>query len=101
MTSGVFALFGKAQMRQKLKWLIITKEIVTMKNIINCMHPIHPGEILREEFLLPLVIYSHALSMVLQVPAPKINEIVRERRAVIVDSALQLYKYFGTSADFG
>jgi addiction module HigA family antidote len=71
-----------------------------MENLTNGMRPIHPGEILREEFLLPLGITAHALAMALQVPAPRINDIVRERRAVTADTALRLAKYFGTSVEF-
>lgn len=71
-----------------------------MPNIRNGMRPIHPGEILREEFLQPMGITAHALAMALQVPAPRINDVVRERRAVTVDTALRLGKYFGTSAEF-
>lgn len=48
----------------------------------NKTRPIHPGEILREEFLVPLDLSPHALAMELHVPAPRINDIVRERRAV-------------------
>ena len=71
-----------------------------MTTITNGMRPIHPGEVLREEFLQPMGLTAHALSMALQVPAPRINDIVRERRAVTVDTALRLGKYFGTSAEF-
>ena len=71
-----------------------------MANISNGMRPIHPGEVLREEFLRPMGISAHALAMALQVPAPRINDVVRERRAVTVDTALRLAKYFGTSAEF-
>lgn len=71
-----------------------------MTAIINGMRPIHPGEVLREEFLLPLGLTAHALAMALQVPAPRINDVVRERRAVTVDTALRLAKYFGNSAEF-
>jgi addiction module HigA family antidote len=71
-----------------------------MTNIINGMRPIHPGEVLREEFLQPMGITAHALAMALQVPAPRINDIVRERRAVTVDTALRMAKYFGNSAEF-
>jgi addiction module HigA family antidote len=67
---------------------------------VNGMRPIHPGEVLREEFLLPFGLSAHALAMALQVPAPRINDIVRERRAVSVDTALRLAKFFGTSAEF-
>ena len=71
-----------------------------MENLINGMRPIHPGEILREEFLIPLGMTAHALAIALQVPAPRINDIVRERRAVTADTALRLAKYFGTSVEF-
>ena len=71
-----------------------------MDTLINAMRPIHPGEVLREEFLLPLGMTAHALAMALQVPAPRINDVVRQRRAVTVDSALRLAPYFGTSAEF-
>lgn len=66
----------------------------------NKMRAIHPGEILREEFLVPLEMSAHALAMSLHVPAPRINEIVRERRAVTPDTALRLARYFNTSAQF-
>ncbi len=66
----------------------------------NLMRPIHPGEILREEFLIPLNMSAHALSMELKVPAPRINEIVRERRSVTPATALRLARYFGTTPDF-
>ena len=68
--------------------------------IINGMRPIHPGEILREEFMIPLGLNAHALAMALRVPAPRINDIVRERRTVTADTALRLARYFGTSAEF-
>lgn len=64
------------------------------------LRPIHPGQVLREEFLIPMGLTAHALAMALQVPAPRINDIVRERRAVTVDTALRLAKYFGTNAEF-
>lgn len=66
----------------------------------NTMRPIHPGEILREEFLAPLEMSANALAMALHVPAPRINDIVRERRAVSPDTALRLARYFDTSAQF-
>lgn len=66
----------------------------------NKMRPIHPGEILREEFLLPLEMSANALAMALHVPAPRVNDIVRERRAVTPDTALRLARYFDTTAQF-
>ena len=62
--------------------------------------PIHPGEVLREEFLAPLGMTGHALAIALQVPAPRINDVIRERRAVTADTALRLAKFFGTSAEY-
>lgn len=66
----------------------------------NRMRPIHPGEVLREEFLLPLKMTAHALAVALRVPASRINDIVLERRAVTADTAARLGRYFGTSAEF-
>lgn len=65
----------------------------------NGMRPIHPGEILREEYLAPLGMSAHALAMALRVPAPRINDIVRERRGVSPDTALRLARYFGGDAE--
>jgi addiction module HigA family antidote len=64
------------------------------------MRPIHPGEILREEFLFPLGMSAHALALELKVPAPRINDIVRERRSITPDTALRLARYFGTTPQF-
>ena len=61
----------------------------------NGMRPIHPGEVLREEFLQPYKLTAHALSMALQVPAPRINDIVLERRGITVDTAMRLVRFFG------
>lgn len=69
-------------------------------NPTNKMRPIHAGEILREEFLIPLGISAHALAMELKVPAPRINDIVRERRSITPDTALRLARYFGTTPQF-
>jgi antitoxin HigA-1 len=66
----------------------------------NKMRPIHPGEILREEFLAPLEMTANALAMRLHVPAPRINDIVRERRSVTPDTALRLARCFDTTAQF-
>lgn len=71
-----------------------------MSEIRNGMRPIHPGEILREEFLVPLNLSANALAIALGVPAPRINDVVRERRGVTADTALRLARYFGTSAEF-
>ncbi|MCU0640070.1 MAG: HigA family addiction module antitoxin [Candidatus Krumholzibacteria bacterium] len=67
---------------------------------MNNIRPIHPGEILREEFLVPLGLSANGLAIELKVPAPRISEIVRERRAITPDTALRLARYFGTSPEF-
>ena len=66
----------------------------------NRMRPIHPGEILREEFLVPLGLTANALALALRVSAPRVNDIVRERRGVSPETALRLSRYFGTTAEF-
>jgi addiction module HigA family antidote len=60
--------------------------------------PIHPGEILREEYMLPLQLSSNALARALEVTPARINEIVRERRGISADTALRLGRYFGNDA---
>ena len=64
------------------------------------MRPIHPGEILLEEFLNPMGISQYRLAKDTSVPARRINEIVHGARAVTADTALRLGRYFGTSAQF-
>src|SRR6056300_306586 len=71
-----------------------------MRTVENGMRPIHPGEVLREEFLVPMGITPHALALAIHVPAPRINDIVRERRAVTADTAMRLARFFGMSAEF-
>jgi antitoxin HigA-1 len=62
--------------------------------------PIHPGEILMEEFLKPLGISQYRLAKGINVPARRINEIVHCTRAISADTALRLGKFFGNSAQF-
>ena len=64
------------------------------------LKPVHPGEILREEFLGPLAMNPHQLSLALRVSAPAVYEIVHEERAVSPDMALRLAQCFGTTAEF-
>jgi addiction module HigA family antidote len=66
--------------------------------IKNGMRPVHPGEILREDFLIPLGQSANALAKALNVPAPRINDIVRERRGISADTAMRLARYFGGDA---
>jgi addiction module HigA family antidote len=62
--------------------------------------PIHPGEILREEFLSPLGMSANELALALRVPATRINDIVNEKRGITADTALRLSRYFGTTPKF-
>jgi len=62
--------------------------------------PVHRGEFLREDFLLPLGLSANALSLALRVPVTRISEILRERRGITADTALRLARYFGTTPDF-
>jgi len=64
------------------------------------MAPIHPGEILQEDFLIPMGISQYRLAKDISVPPRRINEIVHGKRAVSADTALRLSKYFGTSERF-
>ena len=61
---------------------------------------VHPGEILREEFMKPMGISQNALAMAIHVPTTRIGEIVHERRGVTADTALRLAKYFETTSEF-
>ena len=64
----------------------------------NRMRPVHPGEVLREDFLVPLGLSANALAKALAVPAPRVNDIVRERRGITADTAMRLARYFGGDA---
>jgi len=64
------------------------------------MPPLHPGEMLREDFMKPLGLSANALALALRVPVTRISEIVNERRSVTADTALRLAQYFGISASF-
>ncbi|HEY8009976.1 MAG TPA: HigA family addiction module antitoxin [Rudaea sp.] len=66
----------------------------------NGMRPVHPGEILREDYLVELGMSANALAKALKVPAPRINDIVRERRGISADTALRLARYFDTTPQF-
>lgn len=64
------------------------------------LQPIHPGEVLQEEFLKPMGLSQNRLALDLGVPARRINEIVQGKRSVTADTALRLSRYFGTSPQF-
>lgn len=62
--------------------------------------PVHPGDILRDEFLVPLGLTVYRLAQALRVPRPRLNDIVLGRRRVTTDTALRLARYLGTTAEF-
>ena len=64
------------------------------------LSPVHPGDILRHEFLVPLGLTVYRLAQALRVPRPRLNDIVLGRRRVTTDTALRLARYFGTTAEF-
>ena len=62
--------------------------------------PVHPGEMLRDEFMAPMGLSANALAIALRVPATRITDIVRERRAITVDTALRLSIYFDMKPEY-
>ena len=64
------------------------------------LHPVHPGEVLLEEFLKPMGLSQNRLALNIGVPARRINEIVLKKRRVTADTALRMAKFFGISAEF-
>src|SRR6056297_2408175 len=71
-----------------------------MQTTGNGMRPVHPGEILREEYLAPLAMSVNALARALRVDATRMNEIVRERRRITPDTAERLARYFSSTPQF-
>jgi addiction module HigA family antidote len=67
---------------------------------MNNMRPIHPGEIIKEEYLEPLGMSANALAVALRIPAPRINDVIRQKRGISIDTALRLARYFNTTAQF-
>lgn len=67
---------------------------------MNNMRAIHPGEIIKEEYLEPLNMSANALAVALRVPAPRINDVIRQKRGISVDTALRLARYFSTTPQF-
>ena len=78
------------------KWSTITDGAEAMKK----MKPVHPGEVLDEDFLKPMGLSQYRLAADIHVPARRINEIVHGKRAVSADTALRLGRYFKVSAQF-
>lgn len=76
--------------------MIIISKTTAMKKLAN----IHPGEVLMEEFLLPLEITAYRLSKDLDIPQTRISQIIKGKRRITADTALRLSSYFGNSAKF-
>lgn len=77
-----------------------SKSSITTKQGARRMPPLHPGEMLREEFMKPLGLSANALALALRVPVTRISEIVNERRSITADTALRLAQYFQMSPGF-
>jgi addiction module HigA family antidote len=74
--------------------------LIMTKRVPQKLPPIHPGEILREDFMKPAGLTAHRLAMALHVPSTRIAEIVHERRAISADTAIRLGRYFKMTARF-
>jgi antitoxin HigA-1 len=94
-TSGEFVFAGAGTALKMLRLLTPIEA-----SLMNKMRAIHPGEILREEFMMPMGMSAHALAFALRVAAPRINDIVREKRGVTPDTALRLARYFNSTPQF-
>lgn len=72
----------------------------SLSTTTNLIDPIHPGEVLLEDFIEGFGITQNKLSVAIAVPPRRINEIVHGKRGITADTAMRLSKYFGTSAEF-
>lgn len=77
-------------------WITIEGDDMTRAQL----HPVHPGEVLLEEFLKPMGLSQNQLALAIRVPPRRINEIVLSKRGISADTALRLSRYFGNSAEF-
>jgi addiction module HigA family antidote len=98
MNAGVSAFPGGNRTHLTLKSQTIIRGIENMPK--HKMKPVHPGEILFEEFLKPMGISQNRVALDVRVPARRINEIVRGMRRITPDTALRLSKYFGVTPQF-
>jgi addiction module HigA family antidote len=78
----------------------VKKPAAKIKRISKKLSPIHPGEILREDYLKPLALTMNQLALALRVPVTRISEIVHERRSISADTAVRLGRYFKTTPRF-
>lgn len=92
---GEFVSDGKAGMHMALKSLIATNS-----KLMSKLKSIHPGEVLKEDFLKPFGLSMYRLAMDIDVPPIRVSQIVNGKRAITPDTALRLAKYFQTSPEF-
>lgn len=102
--SGACASAGRGAMPSTRRSRTITREALRKgtrreEPVKKTLDPIHPGEILLEEFMKPLGVSQNQLARDLDVPVARVNDIVHGRRVVTADTALRLGKYFGTSPE--
>jgi addiction module HigA family antidote len=98
MINGGFASGGPKTVQQMLRSSIIIEDM-RMK-IVAKLPPMHPGEMLREEFLEPMELSPYKVAKACGVPRTRIERIVREELGITADTALRLAKFFGTSVGF-
>lgn len=79
---------------------MMTRRKKERKSVSRKIAPVHPGEVLREDFLKPLNMSVNRLALSLGVPATRMGEIINRRRAVTSDTALRLARFFGTTPEF-
>jgi addiction module HigA family antidote len=99
--NGESASFGVMAIVTTWKSSTITSERrKTMSKSEELLPPVHPGEVLREDFMKPHKLTVNKLALELHVPATRIGEIVHERRRITAETALRLARYFHTNAEF-
>jgi len=89
-------------MHMTIKREDIDKDKMSLSGVVSGrrLPTIHPGEILRDEFLVPMDLSVYALANAVNIPRSRANDIVRGRRAITTDTALRFGRYFGTSPEF-
>jgi addiction module HigA family antidote len=95
MTNGASVSVGRMVMR----WMSRSWTTTEVQEMARLLEPIHPGEILREEFLKPMGISINRLARDIVVPPGRISEIVNGKRGITADTALRLARFFGTSPE--
>src|SRR6266700_6203540 len=99
MINGASALSGARAIATTWKSSTITSKELEMNKTETLMPPVHPGEVLREDFMKPLGLTVNKLALELHVPATRVGEIVHERRRITAETALRLARYFHTNAE--